>query len=195
VSTIAHVLANPYAPPSPVFVPAATEVATVSGDTLRLPSGHPLPPLCAKCGRPDSLVPREHTFARRSPWVYLGLVLGLLPGLLLIWDQTKRATVILPLCVDCDARWTSTILAQRLAAWSPVGACVVLMLAGAMTDSLALYGLAAFVAAPAIVVAPVLVRLLLTRRRMLRVSAIDDHALVLRGFSPVFLRAIAGAPR
>jgi hypothetical protein len=157
---------------------------------LTLPFGHPLPALCVKCGQDDALVPREHTFVRRPAWTYLLLFFGLVPRLLLIREVAKRGTVFVPLCRPCNSRWGTTVLAQRLAVYVPLATGLALMIAGAFTDKLELFGVALVVLFPGTIVAVVLVRLLLTRPRLLIATRIDEQAITLRGVSSIALDAI-----
>jgi hypothetical protein len=119
----------------------------------------------------------------------------LIPGIILINEITKKATVILPLCGACNARWGKGMLFRILAAWGPIVSLVIAMFVAATNDWLPLYGIAAMVFLPAAILAPILVRWRVTPSFMLVVDAIDEQALTLRGVAQPVLSTIAtGSP-
>lgn len=164
-------------------------LAQVVDGALVLPSGHPLPPLCIKCGASDSLEPRDHEFRCRSGLLYLTLLLGLIPGLVLILTETKRASVVLPICPPCNGRWKRAATVRRIAGVLTVALVVVSLFAlyVCFVTSTPPYG-PLFVLAMAIVV-PVVGHVLL-RPHLLSVTRIAGGVVTFRGVAPAVLDAV-----
>src|SRR5262245_2732560 len=64
----------------------------------------PLPNICMVCGREATLVKRK-SFSWNPLWVWITLLLGLLPFLIIALILTKRATVEAPLCAEHKYHW------------------------------------------------------------------------------------------
>jgi len=79
-----------------------------------------LPKVCLVCGRDNELV-KKKTFAWQPPWVWVALLLGVLPFAIIALILTKRATVQAPLCKEHRFHWDGRILGIFFgSAWSPV---------------------------------------------------------------------------
>jgi hypothetical protein len=195
---------NPYAPPrlatatapstAPAFLPGGPRLAQVVDGALVLPPGHPLPPLCIKCGGSESLEARHHELRYRSGFLYLALLLGLIPGLVLLLAETKRAPVVLPLCPPCNDRWKRAVTVRRIAAILTVVLAMVSLFAlqVCFVTHTHLYG-PLLILAIAIVV-PV-VGHVLQRPHLLSVTRIADGVVTLRGVAPAVLDAVAARPK
>jgi hypothetical protein len=68
-----------------------------------------LPGVCLVCGRDSELV-KKKTFAWQPPWVWVTLLLGVLPFAIIALILTKRATVQAPLCKEHRFHWDGRIL-------------------------------------------------------------------------------------
>lgn len=185
---------NPYAPPrlpsAPALALAVPRAAHVADGSLVLPPGHPLPALCIKCGTTESLEPLHHELRYRSGLLYLGLLLGLIPGLVLVFAATKRAPVVLPLCPTCGDRWRRAATIQRL---TFVGG--ILALGVALFAAQVCFVTHSSVIAPILIFATAVAGLVLgerlRRRDMLTPTRIDDGAVTVRGVAPAVLRAVS----
>ena len=72
--------------------------------------------VCAKCGSTDSLSRQWFEKTYTPKWVYLGLLCGLLPGLLLFHLASKRYRIEAPFCAACWKRlYTAKIVSQLVA--------------------------------------------------------------------------------
>jgi hypothetical protein len=173
----------------PAFAPAGPRRAQVVDGALVLPAVHPLPPLCIKCGGSESLEPRHHEFRYRSGFLYLALLLGLIPGLVLLLTETRRAPVVLPLCPPCNDRWKRAATVRRIAGLLTVALLVVsvVTLQVCFVTHTPLYG-ALFLLATAIVV-PVIGHVL-QRPHLLSVTRIADGVVTLGGVAPEVLDAV-----
>lgn len=85
---------------------------TWQGSRIVLPKTARLPKdSCWICGGegPD-MAPKRKTYYYAPPWVYLGLLGGLLPAIVLVLLFQKSAELALPLCGPCRKRWTTSEL-------------------------------------------------------------------------------------
>ena len=62
------------------------------------------PPVCIRCGAP-SVVCKDHRFQWSPPWVYVLLLLGVIPYAIAAWATMKRMTVPVPLCERHKWHW------------------------------------------------------------------------------------------
>lgn len=156
-----------------------------------------LPHVCAKCGGLHELRGRFQVVKYTPPALYFVLLLGVLPGALLMAALTKKATVIIPLCASCDARWSSAL---RIFSLSLIFPFVLLVACWSAAVSLDLLGSGA--AGPAlaylpflvsIVAGPLLVRSLLIRPRTLYATSMDERRARLAGACPAMLAAVPRA--
>ena len=56
-----------------------------------------LPAVCMKCGAPATTW-KSKTFSWHPPWVYVLILIGLLPFAIVAMVLTKRRTILAPLC-------------------------------------------------------------------------------------------------
>jgi hypothetical protein len=63
-----------------------------------------LPQQCIRCGAPQTLVKRK-SFSWHPQWVYVLLLVGLLPCLIVALILTKRMTAAIPLCEQHKSYW------------------------------------------------------------------------------------------
>jgi hypothetical protein len=68
-----------------------------------------LPRVCMRCGE-DADVERKRAFSWNPPWVYLLLLLGLWPCIIVALFTTKKMTVHAPLCQAHKNHWLSRLL-------------------------------------------------------------------------------------
>jgi hypothetical protein len=172
---------NPYEPPS--FVPRADEGARalgsirVDGRYLIFRRGAFLPNACVKCGaRPPTPLVRRWKNYVFVPWY--GWFFGILGQL-----TQRRATVELPLCRPCDARYRSGVRAMWVATGVPVLG-VVLINVGVSVDAGVMVG-AGLVLFLCGLPLPLIVLVTLFRQRRLPLAAkIDDSEVTLAGVHP-----------
>jgi len=72
----------------------------------------PLPDVCLVCGQ-DATIAKDKTFAWHPPWVWVTLLLGLVPFAIIALVLTKRVKIQAPLCHEHRYHWalrTATIL-------------------------------------------------------------------------------------
>ncbi|WP_394828046.1 hypothetical protein [Pendulispora albinea] len=116
----------PYAAPQPPGSYTRRE-----GDALVHTLGANLPAVCMKCGRPDGLVPRNHTFQYTPPWTVLFFVLCNLVGIIAMLIMRKQAKMVLPLCQPCNERWRKAMIAL----WAALGVMFVPFVLGLVLAS------------------------------------------------------------
>ncbi len=61
---------------------------------------------CLLCAGEQNVVPKERQFIYTPPWVYLGLLGGVIPAVVLSVAFQRRVGIVLPLCGRCRFRWT-----------------------------------------------------------------------------------------
>jgi hypothetical protein len=66
--------------------------------------GFDLPPVCMKCGAPATQF-KERTFSWHSQWVYVLLLAGLVPFVIIALVLTKRMRVAVPFCDAHAGHW------------------------------------------------------------------------------------------
>jgi hypothetical protein len=81
-----------------------------------------LPPVCMRCGAPSDLV-KSKTFSWNPSWVWVLILCGLLPFLIVALVLTKRMRVRAPLCQAHAGHW-----AWR--SWFIMGGLVVVVILG-----------------------------------------------------------------
>jgi hypothetical protein len=88
-------------------------------------SASAIPPACVVCGTTGSLSARAFQKTYTPPWVYIGLLLGILPVaiLMIIGNKTHKLTVSF-----CQACWDRYHKAQVTSRWMSL-LCVVLLAA------------------------------------------------------------------
>ncbi len=82
------------------------------GRFLHVPKGARLPARrCALCSGDQDVVPWRKQFVYVPPWVYIGLLGGLIPVAILATIAQKRETVEVPECASCKrGRWTANLV-------------------------------------------------------------------------------------
>ena len=167
--------------------------ARVVGDVLVVPVANAqLPPICCKCGTGADVRGRFHKFTWTPAFAYLGLLLGVLPGVLVVLAMQKSAAVVLPICAPCDARWSQATTRWSLAVAAPfvlgpIAALVTLVADGGRSTVWFFAGLGVFVA---LLTLPVLARIKCMLPHTMSATKIDDSAAHLRGASPALLDAV-----
>lgn len=159
--------------------------ARVEGEALVLSHDAPLPAVCMKCGAHDGIVRRYVVFSWTPLWVRFLVFCGI--GLVLRLLMRVRASLVIPLCNACNARWSAARSATVAAIVLLVGALVAARLLGVTTAARAVV-----LGAVAIVV---LVRVLFVRPRVLQVHSLDEEAIAFRGVSPDATREILAGAR
>ena len=148
-----------------------------------------LPAVCMKCGSHDGVTREPKMFHWRPIWSRYLLVCGI--GLFIMMLTTVRASLEIPLCPKCYARWSTGRAVQ-------VGGMVLIVAALAAFTLIPAdlgakrIGLAAFLATIAAYVA---INTTFVRKRMLRPSAIDEKEIGLLGVHPTAIDEILAAAR
>lgn len=89
---------------------------------LGVPTGATLPPSCVKCGNPSAVQFVKRNFRWHAPWVYLLILAGVIPFVMVALVAQKSARVAVPFC-EQNHVWrkrmyvTGTIL---LLGWVPI---------------------------------------------------------------------------
>lgn len=144
-----------------------------------------LPPLCVKCGgaSPDDVRCRSrlHWF---PAWVYLFLLLGILPAVLLYYVTRRSVRVEYSLCVK-------HLAGLRRRRFIGIGLLVafVAMLAVVVLTKIVVLGLV-----PAVLFVACLVALA-DARSAIRVVEREGHVFALQGFGADFITAVRSRPR
>jgi hypothetical protein len=148
------------------------------GDTLVFRKGAELPPRCVKSNQPA-----ERSLHRNlqwcTPWVYLGLLGGLLPLLVLVLVLQKKAEARIPLTDE----WLHRRRMRILTAWLLCLAGVGLPIAGAVMESAAVAIVGGVIFLIGLFYAVIAVPIV-------KVKRIDDDYVWLRGIHPDYLAAL-----
>jgi hypothetical protein len=187
---------NPYAPPQndavsgPAGSYAARGRAYVQGGCLIVEKEASLPDVCLKCGTTSSLTRRSQKFQYTPPWVIFLFLVCTLGGIIAFLMTIKRATLLLPLCGECDRRWTSAKWAVGLGIVGLVlSVFLVIPLASISKDAVAFVPVLLILA----VVGFVVLMVAYVKPRMLQVKKIDDTTITLAGVPENAANAIAAA--
>ena len=156
------------------------------GKVLVATNGAALPPCCVKCNEPVSETMKRKTYYWHPPFVYVGLLAGLLPYAILALVLRKKGTIQFGLCPRHKSRRLWNVLGG-------VGAlilAIVLFVIAGQTDS-----------STSAALVPVGILLLLVgiiwaalAARTLSPTKIDDRTLWLRGAGPKLLDSLPNGP-
>ncbi|PPV06047.1 hypothetical protein XBLMG947_2895 [Xanthomonas bromi] len=90
-------------PPTLYLTPAHGDVWR-EGDVVVCTPGANLPPRCVKCNAPADMSPRRYIFHWHHPAIYLALLIGVLPYVILAIVLRKRSAHVLTLCAQHEQR-------------------------------------------------------------------------------------------
>jgi hypothetical protein len=160
--------------------------ARMDGAALVLSHDAKLPAVCMKCGSHEGITRREVVFSWTPLWVrYLFFCLV---GVLLQLLMRVRASLVVPLCAPCNARWAAARSARMASIALVFGAALV---AGPLLRQHPL-GRFAGLAALAVVV---VIHFVFVRPRVLPVQSIDESAIGLKAVNPEAAKEILEGAR
>jgi hypothetical protein len=148
------------------------------------------PPVCMRCGAP-SAVCKDHRFQWSPPWVYILLLLGLVPAAIVIGITRKTMTVPVPLCARHKWHWGGRTAIVLLGL---VGIFVVMFGGIAVADELNLEPPAVFIPVGFLFLAWIVSAVVLAATTI-RPREITDKSITLSGVSPGFIEALNEARR
>jgi hypothetical protein len=158
--------------------------ASLRGDVLVVERNANLASVCMKCGTHDGIIRRQAKFSWSPTWARLSVIFCTIGGAIALAITTKRAQLAVPLCVPCNARWSSAVGALI--------AGIVLLVLGIFSFRLssepAFGGIFFFVALAAFVG----LAIGFVKPRMLQVNKIDDAFIELKGVHPSAARELSG---
>jgi hypothetical protein len=99
-------------PPTLYLTPAQGAVWR-EGDVLVCTPGADLPPRCVKCNAPVDDSPRRYIFHWHHPVIYLALLMGVLPYVILAIALRKRSAHVLSLCAQHERRRVRYVVIAR----------------------------------------------------------------------------------
>jgi hypothetical protein len=184
---------NPYAPPqqqypgaAPYMPPPGGFFAQASGKNIVFAKTAYLPDVCVKCAV-------QHPIMRRRKNYVFVPIHGRLFGIIGMLITQKKATLDVPICPACNARHSQTVLVMWLVAILPFLLGLVLIVAGAATDTDALAGFGAIVMFGTLI-ASLIVFLTWAANRMLpQAIHIDDQTITLARVAPAAIQHILHA--
>lgn len=188
---------NPYTPPvhdGDAGRPLVSGRASWDGTALTVPKQFSFPRMCLKCASPEVHTRRTQNFAFTPMWARL-LVLVCWPGALIAMVlTTKRATLEVPLCDPCHARWRKARNAGILLA---VGVVVGVVAASFVSGSSGSEAAALiFFAVLLLLVVGVVVGVnQLIRPHLLQAKKIDEDQVTLLGVHPTAGERVAELSR
>jgi len=148
-----------------------------------------LPAVCMKCGSHDGVTREPKMFRWRPAWSRYLVVCGI--GLVIMLLTTVRASLEIPLCPKCYARWSTARTVQVTAMLAIVAALAVFTLIGPADLVTKRIGLAVFLVT---IVGYAAINLTFVRQRMLRPRSIDEKEIGLLGVHPTAIdEIVAGA--
>lgn len=158
----------------------AVGAATWNGRELTVPLAFTFPAVCLKCGAPHATKRRSHAFNYTPNWMPLLMLLCLVVGAVVFLFR-KHATLVVPLCERCEARWK---VAQLMSGALGLGIVLIVMGVGAaLGDIHSNVGAIVGFSALAFLVA-LLVVMSQLKKRTLSAKKIDDTHITLVGVSP-----------
>lgn len=173
---------NPYAPPQQDndLLRSIGGSVTWDGKHLIVPKQYSFPRVCLKCASPEVHTRRTQKFAFTPTWARM-MVVFCWPGALVAMAlTTKRATLELPLCDGCHAKWKKGRLVTVLATLALLVSLVGVGIASSVLDPDV-----AAIAVPAVIllaaVAVVVVIRKVTVPSTLQSPKIDDLNVTLTG--------------
>ncbi|NIJ86569.1 hypothetical protein FHY35_003613 [Xanthomonas arboricola] len=167
--------------PPTLYLPPTHGAVWREGDVLVCTPGADLPPRCVKCNAPADISPRRYIFHWHHPAIYLALLMGVLPYLILAIVLRKRSAHVLSLCAWHERRRVRCV---AIAMASIVPLLVGVLWIGGATGWLTGAGVMA-------------VMLLIGRRgsRVLSAQSVDHEQARYLGACDAFLRALPAPPR
>ncbi|AZR21169.1 hypothetical protein [Xanthomonas vasicola] len=166
-------------PPTLYLTPAHGDVWR-EDDVLVCTPGANLPPRCIKCNAPTDMPSRRYIFHWHHPVIYLALLMGVLPYVILAIVLRKRSAHVLTLCAHHEqrrVRYVAITMASVLA----------LLVCGLSLQSELRWVIGAGVMAVMLVVGRL-------GARVLSVQSIDHQQARYLGACDDFLRALPAAP-
>jgi hypothetical protein len=180
---------NPYAPPGDPTpgtkrgAGGGRYSARLEGDareTLVVSRDAELPSVCLKCGSHADIM-RRTTPLQWTP-VWARFLMFCVIGLVIMLVTTKRATLQIPLCVPCNARWAAARKASVVGVVAIVGAFIAMRTMDDPMPGLVILGLA--------VAGFVAFSISFVRPRTLRVKRIDEREIHLADVHPSAAREV-----
>jgi hypothetical protein len=148
------------------------------------------PPVCVRCGA-RSVVCKDHRFQWSPPWVYVLLLLGVIPYAIAAGATQKRMTVPMPLCDRHKWHWGGRTAVVLLGLVAIIAILIMGVALGAELD-----------ADPALIFIPVgflflawIVSAIVLASTTIRAREITDKSITLMGISPEFIEALNEARR
>ncbi|CAD1786298.1 MULTISPECIES: hypothetical protein [Xanthomonas] len=167
--------------PPTLYLPPAHGAVWREGDVLVCTPGADLPPRCVKCNAPADTSPRRYIFHWHHPAIYLALLMGVLPYLILALVLRKRSAHVVTLCLQHERRRVRYAVITR--------ASVLPLLAG----GLVLDGAIGWLAGAGVMAVMLLIGRL--GSRVLSPHSVDDAQSRFLGACDAFLHELPAPPR
>jgi hypothetical protein len=148
------------------------------------------PPVCMRCGRPSALC-KDHRFQWSPPWVYILLLLGLIPAAIVIAITRKTMLVPVPLCERHKWHWGGRTAIVLLGL---VGIFAVMFGGIAIAGELDLEPPVVFIPVSFLFLAWIVSAVVLAAGTI-RPREITDKSITLSGVAPEFIEALNAARR
>jgi hypothetical protein len=184
---------NPYAAPQQDAEHArfATGNVTWDGKQLVVPKQYSFPRVCLKCASPEVHTRRTQKFAFTPMWARLMVLVCWMGALVAMAITTKRATLELPLCDPCHAKWKK---ARNLSIYTGLGLLVLIV--GAVIVGGGVGGEAGLLALPVAILVGAVGYVVLVRKVVipatLQSPKIDETYVTLAGVEPLAGQYVAG---
>ncbi|PPT75621.1 hypothetical protein XaplCFBP3122_12760 [Xanthomonas arboricola pv. populi] len=164
-----------------LYLPPAHGAVWREGDVLVCTPGADLPPRCVKCNAPADDLPRRYIFHWHHPVIYLALLMGVLPYLILAIVLRKRSSHVLTLCAQHERSRVRYVVITRTS-------FLPLLVGGLWID-----GATGWLTGAGVMAA----MLLIGRRgsRVLSAQSVDHAQARYLGACEAFLRALPAPPR
>jgi hypothetical protein len=160
------------------------------GKQLVVPKQYSFPRICLKCASPEVHSRRTQKFAFTPVWARMMVVFCTIGAVIAMLITTKRATLELPLCNPCQAKWTR---ARNIIIFASIG--LIFLVVGAGFLSAVLDGDAGAFAMPVAILVGVVAVVVLIRKvslpATLQSTKIDDTYVTLVGVEPRAAQYIA----
>lgn len=123
---------NPYAAPQQDGDVArfSTGSVTWDGKQLVVPKQYTFPRVCLKCASPEVHRRRTQKFAFTPVWARMMVLFCWIGALIAMAITTKRATLELPLCEPCHAKW---VRARNITIFASIGLIFLVVGAGILS--------------------------------------------------------------
>lgn len=145
---------------------------------------------CMICGGAAQIQTKRKEFTYVTPIAYLALLIGLLPGALLVMLLQKKETLDVPVCPACRSRWTmSSVVIGLFGGLGWLGLPILGCFVGSAVNARDGAAVGALIAFGVWLIGLIVLMAAWVPRRQVTCSKIDDATILLKVPNPASLKA------